>query len=62
LYPTVTYVFDVCADVTGINKPTVCDGVTGPALQFDPSQANPTVCYGMTRCVPVLYLPWWLAG
>jgi len=37
-----TYVFDVCADVTGINKPTVCNGVTAPALQFDPSQANPT--------------------
>lgn len=43
-----TYVFDVCADVTGNNKPAVCNGKIGAAMQFDPSAANPD-CFVVGR-------------
>ena len=62
----VTYVFDVCAPVTGNNKPSFCNGINSPALQYDPT-ANPPVVRRVRwalrasmRASAAVYV-WWLA-
>lgn len=39
-----TYIFDICGNVNGNNKPSQCSEVTGPAMQFNPDNTTGKQC------------------